>query len=94
MPQTHHASLARSFATQAKELPALSNRQKFNRLQPPPSIFTKLEKLGFGELRWTTRYASVRKVAAKGKDKDQKQQTAEPEYKVRCNRIQKSRAHY
>jgi len=59
---------------------ALSNRQKFNQLQPPPSVFTKLEKLGFGELRRTSRYASLRKVAAKDKDQNQNQ-AIEPEYR-------------
>lgn len=69
----------RAMATAVKGAPELSNRQKFNQLQPSPSIFSKLEKLGFGELRRTGRYAALRKVVSK--DKDQKQ-TMEPNYKV------------
>jgi hypothetical protein len=76
---TASVTLRRPFATQAKDMSALSNRQKFNQLQPPPSVFTKLEKLGFGELRRTSRYASLRKVAAKDKDQNQ---AIEPEYRV------------
>ncbi|KAI8575976.1 hypothetical protein K450DRAFT_259253 [Umbelopsis ramanniana AG] len=68
----------RTMATAVKSTPELSNRQKFNQLQPSPSIFSKLEKLGFGELRRTGRYAALCKVVSKNKDQ---KQTLEPNYK-------------
>ncbi|KAG2185355.1 hypothetical protein INT44_002146 [Umbelopsis vinacea] len=74
--QSTSAVWKRTMATAVKSTPELSNRQKFNQLQPSPSIFGKLEKLGFGELRRTGRYAALRKVVSR----DQKQ-TLEPNYK-------------
>ncbi|KAI9498223.1 P-loop containing nucleoside triphosphate hydrolase protein [Zychaea mexicana] len=35
----------------------LSNRQRFNQIQPPQKLYEKLERLGFGSLRQTKRYA-------------------------------------
>ena len=35
----------------------VSNRQQFNQIQPPRKLYEKLERLGFGSLRPTKRYA-------------------------------------
>ncbi|KAI9280671.1 P-loop containing nucleoside triphosphate hydrolase protein [Sporodiniella umbellata] len=57
----------------AKGVPAevqLSNRQKFKQIQPSPKLYEKLEKLGFGSLLKTKRYASLNKE----KDRRQKKE--------------------
>ncbi|KAI8087933.1 P-loop containing nucleoside triphosphate hydrolase protein [Gilbertella persicaria] len=43
----------------------LSNRQKFNQIQPPVKLYEKLEKLGFGTLLKTKRFAGLHKERAK-----------------------------
>lgn len=69
----------RALVVPAKSTEQLSNRKKFNQIQPPPSVFSKLAKLGFGELRRTGRYAAIRKAnLPKSNEKD----VAEPDYKV------------
>ncbi|KAI9323810.1 P-loop containing nucleoside triphosphate hydrolase protein [Dichotomocladium elegans] len=45
--------------TRCRCMHTLSNRAKFNQIQPPRQVFEKLEKLGFGSLRKTKRYAGV-----------------------------------
>ncbi|KAI9271627.1 P-loop containing nucleoside triphosphate hydrolase protein [Phascolomyces articulosus] len=42
----------------------LSNRQRFNQIQPPQKLYEKLERLGFGSLRPTKRYAWKNKKIA------------------------------
>lgn len=83
-----------SLATANKKLtatttpkPELSNRQKFNQIQPPIKLYEKLEKLGFGTLLKTKRYAGVHKQRAK-RDQQRLQHTErvgpppEPKYAV------------
>jgi hypothetical protein len=66
----------------------LSNRQKFNQIQPPIKLYEKLEKLGFGTLLKTKRFAGVHKQKAK-RDQQRSQYTErvgpppEPKYAVR-----------
>ncbi len=68
--------------------PELSNRQKFNQIQPPIKLYEKLEKLGFGTLLKTKRFAGVHKQRAK-RDQQRLQHTErvgpppEPKYTVR-----------
>ncbi|KAG2181228.1 hypothetical protein INT43_008811 [Umbelopsis isabellina] len=69
---------ARALVVPAKSTKQLSNRQKFNQIQPPPSVFSKLAKLGFGELRRTGRYAAIRKANL---SKSNEKNVVEPEYK-------------
>lgn len=65
--------------TNAKEL---SNRQKFNRIQPPLKLYEKLERLGFGTLRQTKKFKSLNKQKHK-KDLLQKESSSpEPTYTV------------
>lgn len=49
----------------ARPTTELSNRQKFNQIQPPIKLYEKLEKLGFGTLLKTKRFAGVHKQKAK-----------------------------
>ncbi|KAJ2964028.1 hypothetical protein NQZ79_g962 [Umbelopsis isabellina] len=69
---------ARALVVPAKNSEQLSNRKKFNQIQPPPSVFSKLAKLGFGELRRTGRYAAIRKANL---SKSNESNVVEPEYK-------------
>lgn len=65
----------------------LSNRQKFNQIQPPIKLYEKLEKLGFGTLLKTKRYSGIHKQRAK-RDQQRLQHTErvgpppEPKYAV------------
>lgn len=65
----------------------LSNRQKFNQIAPPVKLYEKLEKLGFGTLLKTKRFAGVHKQKAK-RDQQRLQHTErvgpppEPKYAV------------
>lgn len=65
----------------------LSNRQKFNQIQPPIKLYEKLEKLGFGTLLKTKRFAGIHKQKAK-RDQQRLQHTErvgpppEPKYAV------------
>lgn len=74
--------------TPAKATTELSNRQKFNQIQPPIKLYEKLEKLGFGTLLKTKRFAGVHKQKAK-RDQQRLQHTErvgpppEPKYAVR-----------
>jgi hypothetical protein len=70
---------ARRMVAPASRIEQLSNRKKFNQIQPPPSVFSKLAKLGFGELRRTGRYAAIRKATLPNSNESN---VAEPEYKV------------
>lgn len=71
-----------------KQATELSNRQKFNQIQPPIKLYEKLEKLGFGTLLKTKRFAGVHKQKAK-RDQQRLQHTErvgpppEPKYAVR-----------
>ncbi|CEP19800.1 hypothetical protein [Parasitella parasitica] len=55
-----------------KENTNLSNRQKFNQIQPPIKLYEKLEKLGFGTLLKTKRYSGLHKQKAKRDQQRQK----------------------
>ncbi|KAI9032598.1 P-loop containing nucleoside triphosphate hydrolase protein [Phycomyces nitens] len=55
----------------------LSNRQKFNRIEPSARVYEKLEKLGFGTLRQTKRFSVVR---GKQKPISEKDGPPDPEY--------------
>lgn len=55
----------------------LSNRQKFKQIDPPLRLYERLERLGFGTLRRTKRYQSVRQQKTKDKHP-----IPDPEYKV------------
>ena len=65
----------------------LSNRQKFNQIQPPIKLYEKLEKLGFGTLLKTKRYSGLHKQKAR-RDQQRQQYTErvgpppEPKYAV------------
>lgn len=65
----------------------LSNRQKFNQIQPPIKLYEKLEKLGFGTLLKTKRFSGVHKQKAR-RDQQRQQFTErvgpppEPKYAV------------
>ncbi|KAI8142608.1 P-loop containing nucleoside triphosphate hydrolase protein [Fennellomyces sp. T-0311] len=50
----------------------LSNRQRFNQIQPPQKLYEKLERLGFGSLRRTKRFAWQNKAGPS--------EAKEPEY--------------
>ncbi|CAO0796743.1 unnamed protein product [Mucor circinelloides] len=52
----------------------LSNRQKFNQIQPPIKLYEKLEKLGFGTLLKTKRYSGLHKQKAR-RDQQRQQYT-------------------
>jgi hypothetical protein len=73
--------------TTIKAAPTLSNRQKFNQIQPPIKLYEKLEKLGFGTLLKTKRFSSIHKQRAK-RDQQRLQHTErvgpppEPKYAV------------
>ncbi|GAA5800969.1 P-loop containing nucleoside triphosphate hydrolase protein [Helicostylum pulchrum] len=54
-----------SVATTNAPSTELSNRQKFNQIAPPVKLYEKLEKLGFGTLLKTKRFAGVHKQKAK-----------------------------
>ncbi|KAI9331906.1 P-loop containing nucleoside triphosphate hydrolase protein [Pilaira anomala] len=54
-----------SVATANKPSEELSNRQKFNQIAPPVKLYEKLEKLGFGTLLKTKRFAGIHKQKAK-----------------------------
>ncbi|KAI8088279.1 P-loop containing nucleoside triphosphate hydrolase protein [Thamnidium elegans] len=54
-----------SVATTSAPSTELSNRQKFNQIAPPVKLYEKLEKLGFGTLLKTKRFAGVHKQKAK-----------------------------
>ncbi|KAF7722631.1 GTP-binding protein [Apophysomyces ossiformis] len=62
----------RSMATGAAAAAAkpLSNRQKFNQIQPPRSLYDKLERLGFGALRRTNRFVKMHKAKDASKKND------------------------
>ncbi|KAG0173978.1 GTP-binding protein [Apophysomyces sp. BC1015] len=70
------AAARRSMATTAVK--PLSNRQKFNQIQPPRSLYEKLERLGFGTLRRTSRFVQMHK--AKEPSKFDVERPADPEY--------------
>jgi hypothetical protein len=55
----------------------LSNHQKFKQIDPPLRLYERLERLGFGTLRRTKRYQSVRQQKTKDKHP-----IPDPEYKV------------
>ncbi|KAI8370136.1 P-loop containing nucleoside triphosphate hydrolase protein [Choanephora cucurbitarum] len=78
--------LVRSIATTTSETSStLSNRQKFNMIQPPVKLFEKLERLGFGTLLKTKRYSGLHKQRAKREAKtlkytEKKEVENEPSY--------------
>ncbi|KAI8334051.1 P-loop containing nucleoside triphosphate hydrolase protein [Blakeslea trispora] len=74
-----HLPLARFYATE------LSNRQKFNQIQPPIKLYEKLERLGFGTLLRTKRFSGLHKQRAKREAKtlqytDRIEPEKEPDY--------------
>lgn len=71
-------TMATKAIQQQQQQPSLSNRKKFAMIQPPPSLFQELERLGFGSLRKTKRYASVHRENKKG----ERTTKPEPEYTV------------
>lgn len=81
-----------SVATTNAPSTELSNRQKFNQIAPPVKLYEKLEKLGFGTLLKTKRFAGVHKQKAK-RDQQRLQHTErvgpppEPKYAVSINLI-------
>ncbi|KAI8376162.1 P-loop containing nucleoside triphosphate hydrolase protein [Radiomyces spectabilis] len=60
----------------------LSNRQKFNRIQPPLKLYEKLERLGFGTLRTTKRYQTVHKQKSQKTKSVHSEVAPEPEYQL------------
>jgi hypothetical protein len=87
-PLRPFASLAStSKTTPDKTTTTLSNRQKFNQIQPPIKLYEKLDKLGFGTLLKTKRFSGVHKQREK-RDQQRLQHTErvgpppEPKYAV------------
>ncbi|KAL0074160.1 P-loop containing nucleoside triphosphate hydrolase protein [Phycomyces blakesleeanus] len=73
-PKPKHPKPAGTVKTDENEL---SNRQKFNRVEPSARVYEKLEKLGFGTLRQTKRFSIVR---GKQKPVSEKDGPPDPEY--------------
>ncbi|KAG1143604.1 hypothetical protein G6F37_009227 [Rhizopus arrhizus] len=74
-----------NYKTVAETTVPISNRQKFKQIQPSPKLYEKLEKLGFGILLRTKRYAGLHKQKQKQEQKqlkwtDQVGSVPEPKY--------------
>ncbi|KAI7898726.1 P-loop containing nucleoside triphosphate hydrolase protein [Cokeromyces recurvatus] len=63
--------------TQNDNTSQLSNRQRFKQIQPPASLYEKLERLGFNKLPKTQRYGGLNKEIAK-----RRRQIHEPHYSL------------
>ncbi|EIE84874.1 hypothetical protein RO3G_09584 [Rhizopus delemar RA 99-880] len=74
-----------NYKTVAETTVPISNRQKFKQIQPSPKLYEKLEKLGFGTLLRTKRYAGLHKQKQRQEQKqlkwkDQAGSVPEPKY--------------
>lgn len=69
----------RAFATSTATEP-LSKRKQFNQISPPASVYERLERLGFGSLRGTKRFQSVKNAVAKKKEREKRPEEPEHNY--------------
>ncbi|ORY98704.1 P-loop containing nucleoside triphosphate hydrolase protein [Syncephalastrum racemosum] len=69
----------RTFATSAATEP-LSKRKQFNQISPPAGVYERLERLGFGSLRGTKRFQSVKHAVSKKKEREKRAEEPEHNY--------------